>query len=194
MAGLFCSPLEGHRTTDTELASKPHLYPPPTFRPFHSSSLSTMASQGLSRKRPAVETSPNTYQNSYSPPSGLGNYGGLDPQVSNDQFLQFGYQPQIENSHISYHGNPVSQQANHSSEIGSASNQLARRPASQVVSRGRGGGDSSDPQWTEQGNAQRVDSAWADDLDDLRKRAQIAKREAQSKRKQIPPFVQKLAR
>ncbi len=153
-----------------------------------------MASQGLSRKRPAPETSPAPYQSSYPPPQGLGNYGGLDPQVSNDQFLQLGYQPQIDNSHVSYNGNSTPQQANRSSEIGSTLNQLTRRPTSQVVSHERGRGDSSDPQWAEQGNAQQLDSAWADDLDDLRKRAQVAKKEAQSKRKQIPPFVQKLAR
>lgn len=153
-----------------------------------------MASQGLSRKRPAPGTSPTPYQSSYPPPAGSGNYGGLDPQVSNDQFLQFGYQPQIDNSHVSYNGSSISQQGHHSNDMGSTSNQLARRPASQVVTRDRGRGDSSDPQWTEQGNAQQLHSAWAGDLEDLRQKAQVAKRDALSKRKQIPPFVQKLAR
>jgi heat shock transcription factor len=39
-----------------------------------------------------------------------------------------------------------------------------------------------------------TDGAWGDDLAELEARAQIAKREAQAKRKQIPPFVQKLNR
>ena len=38
-----------------------------------------------------------------------------------------------------------------------------------------------------------VDS-WMDEHDDLNRRAEIAKRETQAKRKQIPPFVQKLSR
>lgn len=41
---------------------------------------------------------------------------------------------------------------------------------------------------------QQVDSAWSDDLDELDRKAAVAKKEAQSKRKQIPPFVQKLSR
>jgi heat shock transcription factor, other eukaryote len=153
-----------------------------------------MASQGLSRKRPAPGTSPTPYQTSYPPPPGLGSYAGLDPQVSNDQFLQFGYQPHIDNPQIPYNGNSIPQQSTSGGDVGAATNQLARRPANQVVSRDRGRGDSSDAQWTEQGIVQQLESACADDLDELRKRAQVAKREAQSKRKQIPPFVQKLAR
>lgn len=35
---------------------------------------------------------------------------------------------------------------------------------------------------------------WGGDDDDLNRKAEIAKRETQAKRKQIPPFVQKLSR
>jgi heat shock transcription factor len=38
------------------------------------------------------------------------------------------------------------------------------------------------------------DPEWGDDIADLEARAQVAKRESQGKRKQIPPFVQKLNR
>jgi heat shock transcription factor len=38
------------------------------------------------------------------------------------------------------------------------------------------------------------DVEWGDDIAVLEARAQIAKRDAQAKRKQIPPFVQKLNR
>jgi len=85
-------------------------------------------------------------------------------------------------------------QPSYSNEVRPGSNQLARRPANQVIPRDRGHADSSDNQWTEQSDGQRPEGAWGDNLDDLRQRAQVAKREAQSKRKQIPPFVQKLAR
>jgi heat shock transcription factor, other eukaryote len=155
-----------------------------------------MASQGLSRKRPAPGTSPVPHQICYPPAPGMSNYGGLDPQVSNDQFLQYGYQPQIDNTQISYNDGPIHQQSIYRSEVGEGSNQLARRPANQVVSRDRARGDSSEVRWDGQmnANAHQLDRAWGDDIDDLKQRAQIAKKEAQSKRKQIPPFVQKLAR
>lgn len=155
-----------------------------------------MASQGLSRKRPAPGTSPTPYQGTYRPPSpaAMGSYGGLDPQVSNDQFLQFGYQPPLESPQVSYNDSSIPQPTNHRTDTGGGSNQLARRPANQVVPRDGSRGDSNDVNWTEQGNGQRLEGAWGDDIDDLKQRAQVAKREAQSKRKQIPPFIQKLAR
>jgi heat shock transcription factor, other eukaryote len=43
-------------------------------------------------------------------------------------------------------------------------------------------------------NVQNTENAWGDDIEELERQAQIAKREAQAKRKQIPPFVQKLNR
>jgi heat shock transcription factor, other eukaryote len=155
-----------------------------------------MASQGLSRKRPAPGTSPAPYQSSYTPPPGLANYGGFDPHVSNDQFLQYGYEPQIDNPQISYNDASIPEKSNHSADVGGGSNQLARRPANLVASRDRGRGDSGEVQWDGQTNTnvQQLDGAWGDDLDELKKKAQVAKRDAHSKRKQIPPFVQKLAR
>lgn len=154
-----------------------------------------MASQGLSRKRPAPGTSPTSYQNSYPPPpSGLANYGGFDSHVSDDQFLQFGYQPQIENPRVPYSDNSNLQQSNHNSEARGGSNQLARITAHQVVSRERARGDSSDVQRKERADTQRLEGSWSNDLGQLRQKAQLAKSEAQAKRKQIPPFIQKLAR
>ena len=153
-----------------------------------------MASQGLSRKRPAPGTSPVQYQSSYAPPSGLGSYGGLDPQLSNDQFLQFGYQPQTDNSQTPHIDNSIPKQPDYISDVTKASNQLARRPANQVVARDRGRAESSDLQRMKQEDGQQLQSALSDDIGELKQKAQVAKREAQSKRKQIPPFVQKLAR
>lgn len=38
------------------------------------------------------------------------------------------------------------------------------------------------------------EQTWSDDIDELVAKAQVAKKEAQSRRKQIPPFVMKLHR
>lgn len=124
----------------------------------------------------------------------MGNYAGFDPHVSNEQFLQFGYQPQIDNTQIPYNSASVSQHSNYTGDVGAGLNQLARRPANHLAARDRGRGDSSDLHWTDKASGQQMEGAWGDDLNELKQRAQAAKREAQSKRKQIPPFVQKLAR
>lgn len=65
---------------------------------------------------------------------------------------------------------------------------------SQVVTRPRV--DSSVQQWPDgtAGPPSAGDGAWADDIQELEQKAQVAKRDAQAKRKQIPPFVQKLNR
>jgi heat shock transcription factor len=72
------------------------------------------------------------------------------------------------------------------------SGQLVRRnPNQQLVSRGQ-------PSWQDPGggSTQPGDAQWPplDDEADLEQRALAAKKEAQAKRKQIPPFVQKLSR
>lgn len=73
------------------------------------------------------------------------------------------------------------------------SNQLVRRnPNQQLATRGR-------PAWPDpNGGMQPSQTPWesVDDEDerDLEQRALAAKRDAQAKRKQIPPFVQKLSR
>lgn len=100
----------------------------------------------------------------------------------------------MESAQGDYNNTSALQQSDSNREVSGGANQLARRPASQVISQDRGPGDSSDLQWTETGNPQRLGAAWGDDLDELKRRAQVAKRESQAKRKQIPPFVQKLAR
>ena len=51
-------------------------------------------------------------------------------------------------------------------------------------------------QWVDHNrNAVQGDQeAWSDDLEELERKAEIAKKDAQAKRKQIPPFIQKLSR
>jgi heat shock transcription factor len=75
---------------------------------------------------------------------------------------------------------------------GVPSTQLVRRhPNQQLVSRGNAWQDLNNPA------SQPGQGAWEamdEGEDDLEQRALVAKKEAQAKRKQIPPFVQKLSR
>lgn len=155
-----------------------------------------MTSQGVSRKRPAPGASPIVHQQMQS----LANFPSPAPQqLSNDQFLQWGQNPppnqnqqypDIDSYNAAIPGaNPAATQP--------TSNQLARRSANHLVSRIPQYGDSSPAQVPDQSggavgdqDASRPQTTEAD----LEQRAQIAKKEAQAKRKQIPPFVQKLRR
>lgn len=153
-----------------------------------------MATQGPSRKRPAPGTSPHAFQQQMQ--AAANNYGGAVPPLSDEQFLQLGYSAQPPNSFnndTSAYNNPTN---NFSGNGTQPSNQLARRPMNQVTNRARTYNETNGLQWVDSSNGttQQVDSAWNDDLDHLEQEAQVAKKEAQGKRKQIPPFVQKLSR
>lgn len=77
-----------------------------------------------------------------------------------------------------------------------AANPLARRQAqNRLVTRNRGY-EQAPALYAENapGGGGESAGAWGESLDELYQRALAAKREAQSKRKQIPPFVQKLSR
>lgn len=78
-----------------------------------------------------------------------------------------------------------------------ASNQVARRPVNHhLVSRGtyNNGGDDSWPLLSEDALQQSQDPTWLNTSDDLEQKAQIPKKGTLAKRRQIPPFVQKLSR
>lgn len=107
--------------------------------------------------------------------------------LSDDQFLQWGNSAHVPQSYenASSYGMNNSYQPAQSAQPAQSSNQIARRPLAQVSRPVTG-------QWPEQNGAGPDDSAWSDDIQELERKAQVAKREAQSKRKQIPPFVQKL--
>lgn len=152
-----------------------------------------MASQGVSRKRPAPGTSPMIHQQIHSIP----NFPIPDSQLSNDQFLQWGQNaPAAPNPPhpdvdpyppVSYPGNIEGLQP---------SNQLTRRPGNQLVTRGRLH-DPNLPSMIDQGGVRsngQGDTALVESEADLEQRALLAKKDAQAKRKQIPPFVQKLSR
>lgn len=121
--------------------------------------------------------------------------------MSNDQFLQWGQNTSSNtvpapsfpdtNSYNTAAGLPLSTHDIPGSSA--ASNQVARRqPANQMVNRGRSYEQPS-ASLPEQGNGPES-GGWSESLDELYQRAMVAKREAQAKRKQIPPFVQKLSR
>lgn len=158
-----------------------------------------MASQGVTRKRPAPGTSPPIYQQQV--PGNMNDFSdGMGPELSNDQFLEWGQTGQPTStysgsSNYNFSANP------YPSNNTQASTQLARRPVSQMIPLARQGDGIHTGQWLDQlqataGDAQPAEGSLGDDddIEELERRAQIAKREAQSKRKQIPPFVQKLNR
>lgn len=81
---------------------------------------------------------------------------------------------------------------------GAPSNQLVRRNANTQLAPRNHGGLSAEP-WDFGGTGagmQTPGATWenSDDDEDLDQKALAAKKEAQAKRKQIPPFVQKLSR
>jgi heat shock transcription factor len=155
-----------------------------------------MASQGVSRKRPAPGTSPLVHQQMQSMP----NFPTPPTQqLSNDQFLQWGQNPppnanqqypDLDSYNNAIHGaNPASAHP--------ASNQLARRSTNHLVSRMPQYEDSNQVHLPDQSGGSAGDqdgSRLRPSEADLEQKAQIAKKDAQAKRKQIPPFVQKLRR
>ncbi|CAL5871509.1 uncharacterized protein PFLUO_LOCUS5762 [Penicillium psychrofluorescens] len=149
----------------------------------------------MARKRPAPGTTPAIH-----PQMGAAsNFSSTNPpsQLSNDQFLQWGQDPSNATNATSF-PDPSYNTGTYPTAVptGSAaiSNQLARRqPSNQLVSRNRGYEQA--PTYVDHAeNAGDGESgAWEESLDELSQRAEVAKREAQEKRKQIPPFVQKLS-
>ncbi|KAJ9302794.1 hypothetical protein DTO271G3_168 [Paecilomyces variotii] len=154
----------------------------------------TDVTPGMTRKRPAPGASPAMHPqmasiSSYSPNQG--------PQLSNDQFLQWGQNtsptavnPAVFPDMNSYNASYVSSQ---DSSATPTSTQLARRPMSQIVSRTRSYDQPQSPLIDHNGSNVSETGGWGESLPELQQRALIAKREAQAKRKQIPPFVQKLS-
>ena len=100
-----------------------------------------------------------------------------------------------------YGSNTAMPQPQYDQSVGASSTQLARRPINRqlVPTAQRMTNDNSVDQWF--GDESMLDPQSAnglmeenDNIELLEERATVAKRDAQSKRKQIPPFVQKLSR
>ncbi|KAL1953044.1 hypothetical protein VTO42DRAFT_3737 [Malbranchea cinnamomea] len=151
-----------------------------------------MSSQGASRKRPAPGTSPLVHQQMQPVP----NFPPSDSQLSNDQFLQWGQNvpPNINTvdpnaGHYQPVAHPAGMQNMQSMQ---PSNQLTRRGGNtQLVSRPSmmGGMEHTSTAM----RASEPIEGLGETEEELYQRALAAKKEAQAKRKQIPPFVQKLS-
>lgn len=151
----------------------------------------------MSRKRPAPGTSPPYQVLPQAQP--YSNH----PELSNDQFLQWSQNLQNEpQSNLAFNNDPnFYSQSGFSSTTGvQVPNQLVKAPTGQLVTRQRVNNEVNGAQWTpERGNngnngSPQREGAEEDDLPTLQAKALEAKKEAQAKRKQIPPFVQKLSR
>ena len=158
----------------------------------------------MSRKRPAPGTSPLVHPQ--IPP--VANFPTPDSEhLSNDQFLQWGHNvpPNLNTVDPNApHYQALPHQPHAAMQNMQGPNQLTRRAGSnQLVGRNRaheGGIPVVDPD-VEGGGRGGTPSRASESADphgeteeQLHERALAAKKEAQAKRKQIPPFVQKLSR
>lgn len=156
------------------------------------------------RKRPAPGSGPTNQppgmQQTYTAPS----------QLSNADFLRWGQGPGDQafgdtsgfNANSFGAGSEMSP-AQFDSTLATPSTQLARRPLNrQLVSTApRSTYDNTIDSWGQFGDESMMDQQGvngpmeeSDSIESLEEKAVVAKRDAQSKRKQIPPFVQKLSR
>ena len=98
-------------------------------------------------------------------------------------------------------GNPfelIQGQPQYQQNLATSPNSLARRPMNRALIPTN---SNFDPSWGFMGDGTALVSQHPDEngnqgdnIEELEEKAQKAKREAQGKRKQIPPFVQKLSR
>lgn len=128
------------------------------------------------------------------------NAGG---QLTNDQFLRWGQagdntnyaDPYAMNSFV----NNAMSAAQYQPTVQAPSTQLARRPMNRQMVQAANFDNPNDP-WAPFGDDNLLDPQNSNEMEEtdnielLEEKAIIAKRDAQSKRKQIPPFVQKLSR
>lgn len=150
----------------------------------------------MSRKRAAPGASPVGYQAAQTFPNPFQQSG---QPLTNEEFLNWGAGAQsssgYQNAGLYSAASPtyLPQQSNQ------PSTQLTRRNGNQVVARST----NQNEQWNtdqsaitqqQQQQNQEGQSNWHDDIEELLAKAQVARRESQSKRKQIPPFVLKLHR
>lgn len=147
----------------------------------------------MSRKRPAPGANPVGYpQQNQQFQSGYTNAPG--PQLSNDQFFAWGQNAQVPDTYNGSSNYGSNTNGYPSQNNTSQSTQLTRRPVDQIVTRQ----NANNNQWGSEPSSvitpQDPSTTWTDDIDELVEKAQVAKRDAQSKRKQIPPFVLKLHR
>lgn len=156
------------------------------------------------RKRPAPGSVPSVQSQPMQQPA----FPAVSP-IAGDQFLHWGQpapadvngyaDPNAYNMNVAAAGMPGVQ---FPQPAPATSQQLTRRPMTrQLVTAPRAPYDSSLDPWAQFGDDALLDPQNMnglmeenDNIELLEERAAAAKREAQAKRKQIPPFVQKLSR
>ncbi|KAL8730103.1 MAG: hypothetical protein Q9166_004302 [cf. Caloplaca sp. 2 TL-2023] len=144
-----------------------------------------------SRKRPAPGSSPPLQhsQSQLDPSSFMSQVASAQWSLPNQVSTQTSYpEPSGDSAQRPFAPTPQQQ---------SASNQLARRPPGQDVTErtpySNGTNTELWPAFAEDAMQQLGEATWGNGGDELDQRAEVARREAQAKRKQIPPFVQKLS-
>jgi hypothetical protein len=159
-----------------------------------------MSSQGMTRKRPAPGTVPPVHPQ-MNPVPNFPTTANPGSQLSNDQFLQWGQNPPVNAintaafSDPSYNPIGFAPPQDVSAPAATASNQLARRQGNQVVSRNRGYEQPPASYVGKRGKHWNGESGAVGGVSRGALPASLtAKRDSQAKRKQIPPFVQKLSR
>lgn len=158
-------------------------------------------SQIGTRKRPAPGASPveklstNTFaqQNGTAVSQNRGtNLMATDQYLQWPQQTQSSYTDPMDSPNLDFYGGISDTQG---TSAGNAGPVARRSLGQQPVSRSNYS-DTGNDNWPllADNHGQTTDAGWMDEDDDLERRAEIAKRETQAKRKQIPPFVQKLSR
>ena len=152
-------------------------------------------SQVGTRKRPAPGASPMQSPSSQNFAAVNHNSGTTTTTTLSDQYANWAQQ-----GSASYLDTPNSfEPTPYNGSLGQSatqSNQLARRAmAHQMVPR-TSYTDPTSETWpvVQDSTAQSTEDNWANGDGEMIRRAEIAKRESQGKRKGIPPFIQKLSR
>lgn len=163
--------------------------------------LSTMQNPTPSRKRPAPGTTPNMAQanlaqptqqqfqqlpDNNNPPLDLSNYDFSQPLPADANFSD---PSAFDSTNFNFDLNTPQNQALANALAPTPSTELVRRARNQPLAPSNG----QQEQWNGFGGAQAQVSP-VDDEQDIQARIARAKKAAQGKRKQIPPFVQKLWR
>lgn len=160
-----------------------------------------MQSQTGTRKRPAPGTSPLNQQQAspqinYQYPNNNINLSNAFNQPE-DSGLSYSLQNQNYDPPL-FPANPYPQHAAPSNPDPAMSNQLVRRNMNQqIATRNRAPAQSGQSQWDLEATSPQMNERRWEEMDDeseLDQKAALAKKDAQAKRKQIPPFVLKLWR
>lgn len=156
----------------------------------------------VTRKRPAPGASPIGNIQMPAQPFPTQQQVGNADYMWNQAPAENRIYPEVNYNNLAGYGAmPNSQQPNFTNpSLQTPSTQLARRPHNQLIQAGQRTSFHNPNEWAMSGdigfesNVQDGSLAENDSIDRLEERAAQAKRDAQSKRKQIPPFVQKLNR